>query len=120
MKNFEHYTEKLSEKEKTVYVPWFVRGLSPKVGKENAVTNPKMIEGINRVYGVKLSEPQVRKIIAYIRENDLLPGLVATQKGYYVSNDPEEIKEYIESLKAREAGFRAAIQSMERFLIRIS
>lgn len=116
MKTFERYTEKLSQKEKEVYVPWFITGLGTKVGKEKKITGPQMIEGINNRYKIKLGETQVRKIIAYIRENDLLPGLIASQNGYWISKDKQEIQDYIESLEAREAGFRSARLSMERYL----
>lgn len=120
MKNFEHYTEKLTDLEKKVLVPLFIRGLQNRVGEAKAITNPKMREGIKASFGSDLSEVQVRKIVAYIRDNDLLPGLLATQKGYYVSQNPEEVKEYIKSLEARKAGFERAIQAMERYLIKIA
>lgn len=117
MKTFERYTEKLNEKEKTVYLPWFIAGLGTKVGKDKKITGPKIIEAIFNRYSIKLGETQVRKIIAYIRDNDLLPGLIADQNGYHISKDPKEIQDYIESLEAREAGFRSARLSMERYLM---
>lgn len=119
MKNFEHYTEKLTDKEKEILVPWFVKGLAAKVGKEKIISNPQIRAGMKSSLGIDVAEVQVRKIVAYIRDNDLLPGLVATQRGYYVTKNPEEVKEYIKSLESREAGFKRARLSMERYLVHL-
>ena len=48
-----------------------------------------------------LNEPRVRKIINYIRTHHLVPLLIATSKGYWVSSDPKEISEWLETMQGR-------------------
>jgi hypothetical protein len=97
---FEDYTHDLTEKEKAL-VSFFVLGFENKRGSENAITNSKIRATILDRKGIKISDARVRKIINYIRIYDLVPGLIATSRGYYVSADPEEILKYIESLVGR-------------------
>lgn len=40
--------------------------------------------------------------------------LVATSKGYYVASSPDELSEYIDSLKGREQAISAVRASMEQ------
>jgi hypothetical protein len=96
---FEDITYDLTEKEKKI-VPIVVRGLASKVGSSMAVTNKEIQAGMKRL-GHKVTDSRVRKLINYIRFHHLVPRLIATSKGYYVSNEKEEILKYISSLQAR-------------------
>lgn len=98
--NFESQTHELKNEEENVIVPMMVQGLKTKIGKENAITNKEMIAGLKK-YGHKTNPARVRKMIHYIRINGLVERLVATSNGYYISNDKNEIKVYIESLMQR-------------------
>jgi hypothetical protein len=77
-----------------------------KRGIKNIVTADTMISAIAKTYGVKLKDIRIRKIIQFIRVNNLVPGLIATSCGYYTAETVAEIKEWIESLKARESAIR--------------
>jgi hypothetical protein len=70
------------------------------VGEEKAVTAGKIINGM-AAKGFRITEPRLRKIINHIRRTKMVNNLVATSKGYYVENDPEKLKTYIESLRQR-------------------
>lgn len=98
--NFENFTMILNEYEKTVLVPALVSGLKLKVGKDRAVTNSSIVEGLNK-HNFNINETKVRKLINYIRIYGLVDCLVATSSGYYVSEDVEEIQSYIKSLSER-------------------
>jgi hypothetical protein len=98
--NFEDYTHELSDYELKTLVPIIVKGLLTKVGKENAITNNQIVPKL-KGKGYKVSSSRIRKIVHYIRVAGLIPCLIATSKGYYISNDKEEIKEYIDSLHQR-------------------
>lgn len=50
---------------------------------------------------IDITDARIRKIINYIRVNKLIVNLLATSKGYFISNDFEEINKYKESLIAR-------------------
>ena len=58
----------------------------------------------------------VRKIISHIREEGLMPGLVASSKGYYLTDDPKDIERYIESLDGRETKIRQVKKAMQVYL----
>jgi len=78
----------------------FVKGLEKKLGKDQAITNKKMRACLKET-GIKVSAPRIRKIINYIRRTNLVPCLVSTSKGYFVSSDKEELENYIQSLSER-------------------
>ena len=96
---FAKETHELTDYEMSI-LPIIVSGLETKVGKENAITNIEMVKAMKGA-GHKLSPPRLRKIIHHIRITGLIERLVATSKGYYVSNDKEELEDYIESLMQR-------------------
>ena len=99
IKGFEDQTEELNEYELNILVPVLVNGLLTKVGKENAITNKKIVTALTPAY--KINDARVRKIINHIRRNKLVRNLIATSAGYYISSDKIEIENYIISLKQR-------------------
>lgn len=105
IKNFEEITVELTEIEQKI-VPVIVRRFKNKPGRENIVTNKEMIAGISRQYSVKLTEPRIRKIVQFIRINKLLPGLIGTSNGYFLTKNVEELESWIESMKQRENALR--------------
>lgn len=110
---FEEQTENLSEYELSL-VPIFVQGFSKKVGKVNSITSAEIIAKLKPQH--KLSGARVRKIVNHIRNEGLLPGLIATNKGYYISNDPAEIEKYCESLKQRSNEIDRVMRSFQNHL----
>ena len=94
IKGFEEYTYELTEDE-LLMVDKIIRGLSPKLGKEKAVTSTVICKAIN------ISAPRLRKLINFIRITNQLPGLCSCKNGYFVSKSLEEIEDYIISLKQR-------------------
>lgn len=115
LKGFEATTAPLSEYEMKVLVPLIVRGLRTKVGKAKAVTNSYIVRCLKGRY--ELTEARVRKIINYIRCNDIVPFLIATSTGYYIATSPDEVRDYEESLLSREAAIRAVREAIHRQLI---
>lgn len=112
---FEQITADLNEYERHVLLPIMAKCLERKNGKEKAVTNREMCEKMAE-NGYEISDTRVRKIINYIRVMDLVPCLIATAKGYYVSKDEREIKRYIASLNDRAAAIMAVADSLTRQL----
>lgn len=105
IKNFEEFTIELTPTEHRL-IPMMVDRFRTKRGIEHIVTADTMISKIHEAFGVKLKDTRIRKIIQYIRVNNLVPGLIATSKGYYTAETTAEINEWIESLKAREFAIR--------------
>lgn len=105
IKNFEEFTIELTPTEHRL-IPMMVDRFKTKRGIKTVVTAETMIGKIYESFGVKLKDTRVRKIIQYIRVNNLVPGLIATSKGYYTAETTAEINDWIESLKAREFAIR--------------
>lgn len=105
IKNFEEFTIELTPTEHRL-IPMMVDRFKTKRGIKTVVTAETMIGKIHELFGVKLKDTRVRKIIQYIRVNNLVPGLIATSKGYYTAETTAEINDWIESLKAREFAIR--------------
>ena len=103
LKNFENETHNLSDYELQVIVPLLIKGFQMKVGKHRCITNKQICKSLNTELSLKivLSEPRVRKCIAYIRYNNCVPRLIATSKGYWVATNKQELLDWKESLQGR-------------------
>ena len=91
------------------------------VGKERAVTGEQIGRGMARYEQYRtaddkpyLTGARVRKIINHIRFAGWCPRLIASSNGYYVSNDDEELKQYVQSLRARAKAIYAVADKLER------
>lgn len=100
--NFEHETRLLTKQEKKEHLPRMLNSFSNKIGKQNAITSTQIIEGFKKHTKLKMSGTRVRKLINHIRCKNLIPCLVGTSKGYWVSKIDSEVESYIKSLKERE------------------
>ena len=111
---FQEQTEPLTEYEEQTLLPQLVRGLRTKVGRAMSVTNKAIIEGMKRNLGLSISDARVRKLINHIRNNDLVPCLIATSQGYYIAESEQELKDYEDSLLGREEAIRNVRLSIQR------
>jgi len=110
---FEDITYELTNYERERLLPILVVGLSKKIGPENAVTNKTIVDKVGR----GLSGPRVRKIINVIRNEGLLPGLIASSKGYYITRDKSELDRYIRSLEGRESAIRKVREKTRAYML---
>lgn len=46
---------------------------------------------------------------------NLVPGLMASSRGYYITTDPREIERYVRSLEGREAAIREVRRKMVEY-----
>lgn len=113
---FDDITQELTEHEKIVLLPIFLRGFAKKYGKANAVTNKQIIQSIKAKKNITISDARVRKIINYIRTHNKIPGLIATSNGYYVTHNVQEIQKYVKSLQGRENEIRKVKEGMIAYL----
>lgn len=111
---FSEQTEPLTEYEEQTLLPQLVRGLRTKVGRAMSVTNKAIIDGMKRNLGLSISDARVRKLINHIRNNDLVPCLIATSQGYYIAESEQELKDYEDSLLGREEAIRSVRLSIQR------
>lgn len=112
IRNFYRETDTLSKYEEEHVLPKIVSILEACKGRCNALTNKKIIEK----YGVagREMESRVRKVINYIRNNGIIPCLIATNSGYHIATDAKEITDYEDSLKGRESAIRKIRLSLHK------
>lgn len=116
---FEPETTKLTEYELKL-VPIVVNILKSRLGRENAITNNNLVNRMSKLGFSSVTPERMRKLINHIRLYDLLNDcLVASSKGYYISNDEKEISDYIDSLRGREEAIRAVRLALEAQLGRL-
>lgn len=120
LKGFEDKTRALSKEEKERLLPLMLNGFRKRIGKSNAVTSSEIVAAFKKRYGIDLSDVIIRKIVNHIRNKELLPGLVASSGGYYVTMDPTEVKRHIDSLAGRESEIRRTKESMIRYYRRLT
>lgn len=94
LKGFEKLTHELNEYELSI-VGDIVKGIGARTGKENAINSEKICKVM------KINPVRLRKIIHFIRINNLLYGLCSNSKGYYTATNLKEFEECIISLKQR-------------------
>lgn len=113
---FERETAPLTEYEEQTLLPIMVKCLNKHRGKERAISNRKMMEGLENSGYVVGGSARIRKLINHIRVNGLVECLMATSNGYYITDDPWEMKRYIESLQGREDAICAVRKAMKEQL----
>lgn len=100
IRNFEEYTYDLTLYEAEVVAPAIEEMLLTCVGKKRAITSVSLVH-ILKKNGIKTSEPRIRHIIHVLRTSGAIERLIATSKGYYISEDYAECITYLQSLNDR-------------------
>lgn len=98
LENFEEETQDLTEAEMEL-ARQIAQGLSLRVGKGRAITSKEIIDAY-RKKNIVLSGPKIRKMVNHICHT-WLPNLIGTSRGYYVTNDVEELKRAAGTLISR-------------------
>ena len=115
MKNFEDITFKLTSDELEI-VPLIVERFRNKPGISNIITNAAICRRLKARRNIETNEPRVRKIVQYIRLKNILPGLIATSKGYYLTSNPIDLVDWLQSMNERRDALNATIAAGERDL----
>lgn len=113
IEGFEKETADLTEYEESVLLPLMIKGFRNHIGADRAITNREICNKL-RAKGYDISEVRVRKIVNHIRTHNLVPRLMATGKGYYITNEPSELIGYISSLKGRREALNEVINVMQQ------
>jgi len=116
--NFEDITDTLTDEDLRI-VKILMMGLS-KRNKDNPLKANEIVKIVNsnkNKYGIKstFTGVRLRKCCNYIRTSGLLP-LIATSKGYYVSEDKMEIMKQIESLEQRASSILKSAEGLKKII----
>ena len=104
--DFENITYELTEDELNK-VPLIIKGIALRKGKDMAVSGTLICEKM------KIKGARLRKIINYIRVNNLIYGLCCCGKGYYIARTLEELEGCIISLRQRVASQVKVLNALE-------
>lgn len=114
--NFEEITKPLTQIE--LEIMNILVEILDNTDNKNTIKAPKLVKEIILRSGIeKFGQARLRKIINYLRGNGMLP-IIATSKGYYLSNDTKVIEDEIKSLTERADAIRFAAQGLRRFLVK--
>ena len=113
--SFEEHTHELTKYDLEVLLPLMVAGLKHKIGITRVITNPEICRAL-KSQGYEVNEPRIRKLIFFIRQNNLVPKLIASSKGYWVATNKQEVEVWIESLKSR----ISALQETYEYALRVN
>ena len=104
--DFENITYELTESELEL-VPIIIKGVKLRAGKEMAVSGTLICKKL------KIKGARLRKIINYIRVNNLIYGLCSCGKGYYIAKTLQELEGCIISLRQRVASQVRVLNALE-------
>lgn len=107
---FEKETANLNEYERDTLLP-IVAGWLKQTNADRPIINRNATQWLKR-NGYNCSEARFRKIVSTIRLECLVENVIATSKGYYVSDDAEEIADYIQSLRERAGAINAIADAL--------
>lgn len=100
IQSFEEQTHPLTDYELKTLLPLMIQGFTTKIGVTKCVTNPQICKAL-KSKGFEVNEPRIRKLVFYIRQQNLVPNLIASSKGYWIATDRKEVDTWIDSLQSR-------------------
>lgn len=115
IKGSEDLTHELTEAEKLL-VPVLTAKLSECLGKKQALTNAKLRAFLFSKTGQQVVEVRLRKMIETIRQRQPDLRIVAQRFGYFIANNPDEYKDWLETMKQRRNALSNTISSGEKTL----
>jgi hypothetical protein len=110
---FEEQTAELGADEMQI-VKILVNRFRQKKGKEHILNNGQICRALETHYNILTTEPRVRKVIQYIRNNNLLIGFIANSNGYYVADNKEEIEAWLNTMIQRRNSIDLTIQKTKK------
>lgn len=113
IQTFKTYTKPLSDYEINTLVPVIIKGLQRHQGKDNSITSRSIVSQMASK-GYKITDVKLRRCIKYIQYHNLLSWVIATESGFYSTNDPKEVQMQIESLRGRENAIKDVREALER------
>lgn len=91
-----------------------VNRFKQKKGKEHILNNGQLCKALETHYNILTTEPRIRKVVQYIRNNNLLIGFIANSHGYYVADSKEEILAWITTMEQRRNSIDTTIQKAKK------
>jgi hypothetical protein len=78
-----------------------VKILKSTTSRQDRVTGKQISTILEQKYNIRYEGSRIRKMINHIRIHKLLPNVIATSDGYYLTTDAKKIHNYKQSLIER-------------------
>ena len=122
---FEQFSYELTEIEQQKIYPKFIEAWKGRVSDE-LIKMKDMIDGMqnwiikqnittSKGKRYKMTGPRMRKIIHCARVKGDLPNMIANSKGYFKTNDPNKIRNFIKSCRERSNSFDEVANALETY-----
>lgn len=116
IKTFEGITHELTPFETARLVPLVVEKLQAHKGKLNAFSATGLKGYLLAQAKSNVDGARIRKMIEYIRHAHLLPNIAACSRGYYIAEKPEDMQEWLDSMRQRRNAMNVSIKAGEQAL----
>lgn len=105
----------LSTHEREVLMPLVMQMLSHRNTKQKVFSNTK-IRKVLKEFGEDINDSQIRKIVFYVRNNDLINLLIANNEGYFVSYNRADVEKWIQMQEGKISAMQSTLFSIKRQL----
>jgi hypothetical protein len=102
---------KLTNPQEKKMIPIIVKALKA-TDYDNPLTNAQLCK-LLRKDGYNCAEPTMRKLIHFIRVENIIPCLIASQWGYWVEEEREYVDGYITMMQGRIREMRMVVKAMK-------
>ena len=116
LKNHIDFSKLIPEEERQIP---FIKKVILSHSKKGEWVKSNEIIPLLRHRGLRTGGGRFRSMINHIRINGIIPGLIAGNSGYFISNDPEQIKDYITTLFSREKEIKRVRQSLSKYYTKL-
>lgn len=116
VKGFEEITHELRGNEISIVLPLLTEMLQKHVGKANAISNSTLRQYLFDQHKITISDSRIRKVIEVIRHSFAVENVVAGARGYFVAQTPDELQEWLTSVRQRRNAITTIITAGERSL----
>jgi hypothetical protein len=102
----------LSSHEQNVLMPLVVGIMSHRNDKEKVFSNIK-IRRVLKDFGQDINDMQIRKIVFHIRNNNIIPLLLANNEGYYIGTNIQQVNAWIETQEGKIEAMKLTLQNIK-------
>lgn len=117
IKTFEDFTIDLTPIQREQIVPRIIKYLQANChGEHRAITSKQFVGRIHQG-GFEINDVSLRRCIKFIQFNRMCKWIVATQNGFFFTQDRDVVEKQIQSLIERENAIRIVRESIQKSLI---
>jgi len=102
----------LTNHEEQTLLPLVIGILSHRNQKQKVFSNTR-IRKVLKEFGEDIDERQIRALVFHIRNNNLLPLLIANNEGYYIASNIEDVNAWIATQQGKIEAMQLTLSSIK-------